>query len=388
MKKKIAILGSTGSIGRSTLDIIRKDKKSFEIVFLSANNNYAKLVQQAKEFKVENIFIKNKIFYEKVKKSLKNSKTKVYSGDISITNIVSNKIDYTMAAIVGVAGLQPTIDAIKISKTVALANKESIICGWEILSKLVKRYKTKIVPVDSEHFSIMELTKDIRDDEVEEIIITASGGPFLNSPINKLNYAKPKEAINHPNWKMGKKISVDSANMMNKVFEVIEAYKLFKFNKKKYKIVIHPQSYVHSIVRFKNGLIKMILYNTDMKIPISNTIYKNKNSFSNQSKIDTKILTNLSFEKVNINKFPSIKLIKKCLNSGYSTPIIINASNEVLVGLFLKGKINFLDIVATINKIFKDKDFNKYAKRKPKSVKEIKTIDSWARLKTTNMCVI
>ena len=388
MKKKIAILGSTGSIGKSTLDVIRKDKKSFEIVFLSANNNYAKLVQQAKEFKVENIFIKNKIFYEKVKKSLKNSKTKVYSGDISITNIVSNKIDYTMAAIVGVAGLQPTIDAIKISKTVALANKESIICGWEILSKLVKRYKTKIVPVDSEHFSIMELTKDIRDDEVEEIIITASGGPFLNSPINKLNYAKPKEAINHPNWKMGKKISVDSANMMNKVFEVIEAYKLFKFNKKKYKIVIHPQSYVHSIVRFKNGLIKMILYNTDMKIPISNTIYKNKNSFSNQSKIDTKILTNLSFEKVNINKFPSIKLIKKCLNSGYSTPIIINASNEVLVGLFLKGKINFLDIVATINKIFKDKDFNKYAKRKPKSVKEIKTIDSWARLKTTNMCVI
>ena len=388
MKKKIAILGSTGSIGKSTLDIIRKDKKSFEIVFLSANNNYAKLVQQAKEFKVENIFIKNKIFYEKVKKSLKNSKTKVYSGDISITNIVSKKIDYTMAAIVGVAGLQPTIDAIKISKTVALANKESIICGWEILSKLVKRYKTKIVPVDSEHFSIMELTKDIRDDEVEEIIITASGGPFLNSPINKLNHAKPKEAINHPNWKMGKKISVDSANMMNKVFEVIEAYKLFKFNKKKYKIVIHPQSYVHSIVRFKNGLIKMILYNTDMKIPISNTIYKNKNSFSNESKIDTKILTNLSFEKVNINKFPSIKLIKKCLNSGYSTPIIINASNEVLVGLFLKGKINFLDIVATINKIFKDKDFNKYAKRKPKSVKEIKTIDSWARLKTTNMCVI
>ena len=388
MKKKIAILGSTGSIGKSTLDIIRKDKKSFEIVFLSANNNYAKLVQQAKEFKVKNIFIKNKIFYERVKKSLKNSKTKVYSGDISITNIVSKKIDYTMAAIVGVAGLQPTIDAIKISKTVALANKESIICGWEILSKLVKRYKTKIVPVDSEHFSIMELTKDIRDDEVEEIIITASGGPFLNTSQGKLKNIKPKQAINHPNWKMGKKISVDSANLMNKVFEVVEACKIFKFNKKKYKIVIHPQSYVHSIVRFKNGLIKMILYNTDMKIPISNTIYKNKNSFSNESKIDTKILTNLSFEKVNIKKFPSIKLIKKCLNSGYSSPIIINASNEVLVGLFLKGKINFLDIVATINKIFKDKDFNKYAKKKPKTVKEIKIIDSWARLKTTNMCVI
>ena len=387
MKKKIAILGSTGSIGKSTLDIIRQDKKSFEIVFLSANNNYAKLVQQAKEFKVKNIFIKNKIFFEKVKKSLKNSKTKVYSGDISITNIVSKKIDYTMAAIVGVAGLQPTIDAIKISKTVALANKESIICGWEILSKLVRRYKTKIVPVDSEHFSIMELTKDIRDDEVEEIIITASGGPFLNTSQGKLKNIKPKEAINHPNWKMGKKISVDSANLMNKVFEVIEACKIFKFNKKKYRIMIHPQSYVHSIIRFKNGLIKMILYNTDMKIPISNTLYGRDNHVLNIKKIDAKILSKLSFQNVNSKRFPSIKLINKCLNLGYLAPTIVNASNEVLVSLFLTKKIGFLKIVKTINKIFRDKDFKKYARRKPNSIKDIQMTDNWARLKTLAMCV-
>ena len=183
-----------------------------------------------------------------------------------------------MAAVVGLAGLQPTIDAIKISKVVAVANKETIICGWQILSQVIKRYKTKIVPVDSEHFSIMELTKDLSNEEVEEIIITASGGPFLNTPLNKLKKIKPKQAIKHPNWKMGKKISIDSANMMNKVFEVIEAYKLFKFDKSKYKIMIHPQSYVHSIIRFKNGLIKMILYNTDMKIPISNTLYESKNN--------------------------------------------------------------------------------------------------------------
>ena len=233
MKKKIAILGSTGSIGKSTLDVIRKDKNFFEVVFLSANNNYKKLIQQAKEFNVKNVLIKNKILHARTERSLKNSKTKVYSGDISLTNIISKKLDYTMAAIVGVAGLQPTIDAIKISKTVALANKESIICGWEILSKLKKKYKTKILPVDSEHFSIMELTKDISDEEVEEIIITASGGPFLNIPQNKLNYVKPTQAINHPNWKMGKKISIDSANLMNKVFEVVEACKIFKFNKKK-----------------------------------------------------------------------------------------------------------------------------------------------------------
>jgi 1-deoxy-D-xylulose-5-phosphate reductoisomerase len=386
INKKIAILGSTGSIGKSTLDVIKKDKKNFDIILLTANNNYKLLIKQAKQFKAKNVLIKNHKFYSKVKNSLK--RTKVYSGDTPINKIISKKIDYTMSAVVGLAGLQPTIDAIKISKIVAIANKETIICGWSVLSKFIKKYKTQILPVDSEHFSIMELTKNVEDSDVEEIIITASGGPFLRKPLNKLNKVKPKQAINHPNWKMGKKISIDSANMMNKVFEVIEACKLFKFNKSKYKIVIHPQSYVHSIVHFKNGLIKMILYNTDMKIPISNTIYQNNNYFPKEGKINTKILNNLSFEKVNLKKFPSIKIIKKCFKTGYSTPIIINASNEVLVSLFLKGKINFLDIVTTINKIFKDKDFKKYAKTKPRSVKDVNLIDKWARLKTINMCVI
>ena len=387
MKKKIAILGSTGSIGRSTLDVIRKDKKSFNVVFLSANNNYKKLIQQAKEFDVKNVVINNKNFYKKVKDSLKKRKTKIYSGDISITNIISEKLDYTMSAIVGLAGLQPTVDAIKISKTVAIANKESIICGWHILSKLKKKYKTEILPVDSEHFAIKELIKNVSAEEIEEVIITASGGPFLNTPINKLNYVKPERAINHPNWKMGKKISVDSANMMNKVFEVIEAYKFFGFKKEIYRIMIHPQSYVHSIIRFKNGLIKMILYDADMKIPISNILHRKKNHFLNISKIESKILNKLSFQEVNLKNFPSIKLINKCLNSGFSAPIIVNACNEVLVSLFLKEEIGFLDIVKTINKIFKDKEFKKYARRKARSIKDIKNTDNWARLKTIDMCV-
>jgi len=387
MRKKIAILGSTGSIGKSTLEVIKKDKKNFHIILLSANNNYKKLIKQAKEFKVKNVLIKNKNFHEKVKNSLKSSETKVYSGEVSLTNIISEKLDFTMSAIVGLAGLQPTMDAIKISKTVAIANKETIICGWNILSKLTKKYKTNILPVDSEHFSIMELTKNINNDEVEEIIITASGGPFLNTPLKKLNKVKPKEAVNHPNWKMGKKISIDSANLMNKVFEVIEAYKLFKFDKNKYKIMIHPQSYVHSIIRFKNGLIKMILFNTDMKIPISNILYKKEKYCIKTSKIDVDILNNLNFQKVDIRQFPSIKLIEKSLNFGFSTPIIINAANEVLVSLFLKGKIGFLDIVSTIAEIFRDKDFKKYAKKKPKSIKDIKNTDNWCRLKITNMCV-
>ena len=386
MKKKIVILGSTGSIGMSTLEVIRKDKKNFDVVLLTANNNFTKLIQQAKEFKVKNVLIKNEKFYLKVKNSLKKTKTRVYSGDASINKIISRKIDLTMSAIVGLAGLQPTVDAIKVSKTVALANKETIICGWHFLSKLKKKYKTEILPVDSEHFSIMELTKNVTDDKIEEIIITASGGPFLRVPRNKLNDIKPNQAINHPNWKMGKKISVDSANLMNKVFEVIEAYKLFGFKKKKYRIIIHPQSYVHSIICFKNGLIKMILYNADMKIPISNILYGRKNKFSNLSKIKSKVLNDMTFQEVDKKKFPSVKLIKKCFTSGFSTSIVVNASNEVLVGLFLKGKIGFLDIVKTINKIFKDKEFKKYAKTKAGSIKSIKIVDNWARKKALDMC--
>ena len=387
MKKKIAILGSTGSIGKSTLEVINKDKKNFNVVFLSANNNYKKLIQQAKEFNVKSVLIKNEKFYEIVKNSLKKNKTKVFAGNTSINKMISGKLDYTMSAIVGLAGLQPTIDIIKVSKIVAIANKETIICGWEILSRLIKKYKTKILPVDSEHFSIMELTKNVSDKEIEEIIITASGGPFLNKPISRLKNAKPRDAINHPNWKMGKKISIDSANLMNKVFEVIEACKIFEFNKNKYRIMIHPQSYVHSIIRYKNGLIKMVLYDTDMKIPISNTLYGSKNNILNIRKIDAKTLSKLSFKKVNIKQFPSIKLINKCLTLGILTPTIVNAANEVLVNMFLNKKIGFLDIVSKINEIFKDKDFKKYATRNPASINDVKISDNWARLKTIAMCV-
>ena len=385
MRKKIAILGSTGSIGESTLEVIKKDKKNFEIILLTANNNYKKLIQQAKKFNAKNVLIKNKKFHQKIKKSLK--KTKVYSGDVSLKKILNDKLDFTMASVVGLAGLQLTIDAIKFSKNVAIANKETIICGWQILSRLVKKHKTKIFPVDSEHFAIMELTKNVKNSEVDEIVITASGGPFLKTPIHKIKKINPKQAVKHPNWKMGKKISVDSANMMNKVLEVIEAHKLFKFDKSKYKIIIHPQSYVHSIVRFKNGLIKMILYNTDMKIPIFNILYNNQKYFFKSPKIQIRNLNKLSFQKVNTKLFPSVKLINKCFTFGFSTPIIINAANEVLVDLFLKGKINFTDIVKKINMIFKDKDFKKYAKREPRTVKDIITVDNWARLKTINMCV-
>ena len=379
MKTKIAILGSTGSIGKSTIDIIRKNKKNFQIELLTANNNYKKLIQQAKEFKPKNILIANKNHYPKVKKFFLKSKTKVFYGNTPIDSIVNTKLDYTMCAIVGVEGLKPTIEAIKCSKKVGIANKESIICGWDLLKKYIKRYKTKVLPVDSEHFSIMELSKKLKNKDVEEIILTASGGPFLNTPLNKFKNIKPNQAIKHPNWKMGKKISVDSSTLMNKVFELIEAYKLFNFEIKKYRILIHPQSYVHAIIRYKNGLIKMLLHNTDMRIPIINTIFEKKAKVENIKNINSSFLSQLRVYEVDNKRYPSINLIKKCVKAGKSTPIILNASNEILVSLFLKKEINFTDITDILTKIFRHKDFKKYAKKKINDLKDIYKIDRWAR---------
>ena len=386
--RSITILGSTGSVGCNTVELIQNNQKHFSVESLTANQNVDLLAKQARILKPKTVALADQNGYDDLKKSLAGTSIKVTAGKNALIEAAEQPADIVMSSIVGAAGLKPTLAAVKRGAAIGLANKECLVSAGDVFIREVKKSDSILLPVDSEHFSIMELTKNLKDSDVKEIIITASGGPFLKKSLNRLNKVKPKEAANHPNWKMGKKISIDSANMMNKFFEIIEACKLFKFNKNKYKILIHPQSYVHSIVRFKNGLIKMILYNTDMKIPISNTIYQKNNSFSNKSKIDSKILNKLSFEKVNLKKFPSIKLIKKCFKMGYSTPIIINASNEVLVSMFLKQKINFLDIVKTINKILKDKEFNKYAKKKPKTVKDVKLIDKWARLKTTNMCVI
>tara|TARA_Y100000590_G_C15706899_1_gene1008956 strand:- start:404 stop:1564 length:1161 start_codon:yes stop_codon:yes gene_type:complete len=382
MKIKIAILGSTGSIGRSTLDIIKKNKSKFSVELLMAQNNYTEIIRQAKIFKAKNVLIGNKEYFEKIKKKLKKNKTKVFSGSTPIDKIISKKIDYTMCAIVGIAGLKSTVEASKCSRKIAIANKESIICGWNILTKYTKKYKTKILPVDSEHFSIMELSDKIKNKDVEEIILTASGGPFLNTSINKLKKISPKQAVLHPNWKMGKKISVDSATLMNKVFEIIEATKIFKFDPYKYRILIHPQSYVHSIIKYKNGLTKMLLHETDMRIPIANTIFGNKTKFKNNKRLDSIKLDKLRFFEVDKKRFPSTKFIKKIIQNGQSGPIILNASNEILVSLFLQKKIKFTDICRVLDKIIRHKNFNKYAKKKTNSLKEIYKLDQWARVMT------
>ena len=387
MKFKIAILGSTGSIGNNTLDIIGKNRKNFEVVLLTANKNYKKLIKQAKDFKVKNILIYNDKYYEYLKEKFKNKKINIFSGKNKLNEIFNKKIDYTMCAISGLDGLKPTLEAIKFSKTIGIANKESIICGWYLIKKKLKKYNTKFIPIDSEHFSIWNLTREYSNDDIEEIILTASGGPLLNLPIRVQKTITPEKAVRHPNWKMGKKISIESANLMNKVFEIIEAYRMFGFDLEKYKILVHPQSYVHAIIKFKNGLIKMLLHDTDMKIPIFNSIYDKKINYISSKKINSKTLNNLNFYEVDQLKFPSIKLLKKISKENTLYDTVITIANEELVKLFLQHKISLRQIVENLTKIINLKEYTKYFSKKPTSLNKIYKVSKLVRLKINGISV-
>jgi len=249
MKKKIAILGSTGSIGKSLIDIIKKDKKNFEVILLTANRNYKELYKQSKLLNVKNLIITNSKGYNFLKN--KNKKLRIFNNYQSLNKIFKKKVDYTMSAITGLDGLEPTLNIIPRTKIIAIANKESIICGWNLIKKKLDRYKTEFIPVDSEHFSIWSLIKNDKKEPIDKIYITASGGPFINLPNNKFSKIKLSDALKHPNWSMGKKITIDSATLMNKVFEVIEAKNIFYLSYKNISIMTHPKSYVHAIVKFK-----------------------------------------------------------------------------------------------------------------------------------------
>jgi len=387
MKKKIAILGSTGSIGQTTIKILKENKKNFKVLLLTTNNNVSKIYEQAKEFKVKNVIINNRLRYLKYKKKFAKNKINVHFNHSNLKKIVKEKIDYSMCSISGLEGLAPTLEAIKLSKSVGIANKESIICAWNLIEKNLKKYKTKFIPIDSEHFSIWSLLKGSNKNNIEKIFITASGGPFLNININKLKRVSPNLAIKHPNWNMGKKISVDSATLINKVFEIIEAKKIFDIDLSKFKILVHPKSYVHAIVKFNNGLTKLLIHDTDMRIPIINSIYDQKNFNSKSNNLNLNYLNDLNFSEVNIKKFPSVKILKMLpiKNSLYETVIV--SANEELVHLFLENKIKFLDIVKKLSSFIKRKEFIKYKTKYPKNLDEIKNLNRYVRLKVNSLCI-
>ena len=376
IKKKICILGSTGSIGRSTLEIISKNKKDFDVVLLSGNSNIKLLILQAKKFKPKYIYSNNFYLTQKIKYFCIRNNI-VIINDLNLLNKI--KFDITVSAISGIAGLLPTINIIKFSKKILIANKESIICGWKFIFKEIKKYNCIFRPIDSEHFSIHSLIENKNKNLIKTIYITASGGPFFNKKNVNFKQVTPKQAAKHPKWKMGKKISIDSATLMNKVLEVIEASLIFKLPINKFKIIIHPESLVHAIVQFKNSLSSMLYYENDMKIPIINSLYNNFSNISIKNDFDKTMSQKLSFYRPNLKKIPSIKILgfNKILNeTGF---VLINVVNEILVERFLKKKIFFSDIVKILLKVLKSKKVKNYLKNE--KINNIKDV-----FKTYNFC--
>ena len=387
MKTKIAILGSTGSIGKSLIKILVKDKAKLEIILLTSNKNYRELLKQTKLFNVKNIIINDYKTFLHVKKILRNKKINIYNKFDHFNKIFKVKIDYTMSAISGFDGLKPTLDIIKFTKRIAIANKESIICGWSLIKKNLDKYKSQFIPVDTEHFSIWSLMNNSTSSNIEKVFITASGGPFKDSPIKDFKYITPKQALKHPNWSMGKKISIDSATMMNKVFEIIEAKKIFGFKYNQLEILVHTKSYVHAIVKFTNGLIKILVHETDMKIPIFNSLYSNFEKKIKSKKIDFEILNNLNFQKVDVKKFPIVNLIKSLPSKDSLFETVIVSANDCLVDNFLNKKINFLDISKVLFRIINSKEFIKYKQKEPLNIAEIKKLNKYVSLKVNNLCI-
>ncbi len=357
-KKNIAILGSTGSIGTQTLDVIRKNPNEFTAEVLTANNNSELLIKQAIEFQPNFVIIANEAKYKEVSDALSSYPIKVFAGNKSIEQIVEVKeVDIVLTAMVGFAGLLPTINAIKYKKNIALANKETLVVAGDIISKLIKENGVSIYPVDSEHSAIFQCLAGEFHNEVEKIYLTASGGPFRKKTFEELQKVTVKQALKHPNWDMGAKITIDSASMMNKGLEVIEAKWLFNLKPEQIDVIVHPQSIIHSLVQFTDGSMKAQMGLPDMKLPIQYALtYPNriKNDFERFNFLDYPELT---FEKPDFTKFRNLQIAYDAMNKGGNTACIMNAANEVVVDGFLKEKIKFLEMSEIIEKTINKANF-------------------------------
>ena len=387
MKKKIVILGSTSSIGKSLLNIIKKDKKNFKIELLTANSNYKDLIKQAKQFNVKNLVITDFKSYEKSKNFYKGKKINVFKNFDNLKKILPKKVDYVMSSISGIGGLLPTHKIIKHTKLIAIANKEAIICGWSLIKKELKINKTKFIPVDSEHFSIFSLLQKQNVGDIEKIYITASGGPFIDLPKRKFKKIKLNDALKHPNWSMGKKITIDSATLMNKVFEVIEAKNIFNLPYKKISILTHPSSYLHAIIKFKNGLTKILAHEPDMRIPIFNSLYSENLRTMKTKPINLKILNDLSLKKVDTRKFLLVKTLDKMPKYSTLFETIVITINDYFVYKFLKKEVSFKKMIFLIDKYINMKKLQKYKKIKPKKVEDIYRLRNYVSSKMDSLVI-
>ena len=369
MKKRIAILGSTGSIGKTVLDLI--DKNNFKVILLSANKNYKKLLKQAKTFNVRNLIICDQKSYKESLIYNKDKTIKIKNNFEQLNKIINKKLDYVMSSISGIDGLRPTFKIIKYTKKIAIANKESLICAWPIIKKELNKNNTDFIPVDSEHFSIWSEINNTNTKNIKKIYLTASGGPLLNYKFNKKKKIPRSLIFNHPTWKMGKKITVDSATMMNKCFEVMEAKNIFDLEYDKIDILTHPDSYVHALVVYNNGLSKLVVHDTTMKIPIFNTIFTNNQLYTPTSMLNLKKLNNLNLRKILSAKFPILKILKNLPSKHSLFETVIVSVNDFFVNEYLQKKINFQDISRLSLSEINHKRFNKYKRIYPKKINEV-----------------
>ncbi len=350
MKKQLAILGSTGSIGTQTLQVVEDNPDLFEVYAITANNRAEELIEQARKFQPEVVVIANEQKYDMVKEALADLPMKVYTGADALCQIVEAKpIDVVVTAMVGFAGLPPTISAIKAGKTIALANKETLVVAGELINSLAQQYNVAILPVDSEHSAIFQSIVGEVGNNIEKILLTASGGPFRKFSIEQLATVTKEQALKHPNWEMGAKITIDSATMMNKGFEAIEAKWLFGVKPEQIEVVVHPESIIHSAVQFEDGAVKAQLGVPDMRLPIQYALTYPDRIKANFDRLDLFRLGSMTFEKPDLQKFRCLALAYEAMDKGGNMPCIVNAANEIVNLAFRQDKIGFLrigDIIA------------------------------------------
>lgn len=355
MKKQIAILGSTGSIGTQALNVIEANSDEYQVYALTANNSVDKLIEQARKFRPDAVVIANHNLYIELCDALADLPIKVYAGIEAICQLVEQEpIDIVLASMVGFAGLKPTIHAIKAGKTIALANKETLVVAGDLISRLASQYKTPILPVDSEHSAIFQCLAGESINPVEKIILTASGGPFRTLSEQELKMVTKEQALKHPNWNMGAKITIDSATMMNKGFEVIEAKWLFGLSYDKIEVLVHPQSVIHSMVQFADGAVKAQLGAPDMRLPIQYAFSYPRRLKSDFPRVDFSKLGTLTFECPDVNKFRNLALAYDALRKKGNMPCVLNAANEICVDAFLAGEIGFVSMSDIIERTMSD----------------------------------
>ena len=348
MTRSISIFGATGSVGLSTLDLVRQHRSAYRVVALTANGNATALAELAREFDADLAVVAEAGSYVALKEALSGTRTEVAAGADALIEAAKRDVDWTMASIVGCAGLPPTMAAIEEGRTVALANKEALVSAGDLMMAAVKRSGTTLLPVDSEHNAIFQCINGAKLEQVRKITLTASGGPFREWPLEQMRAVTPAEAVAHPNWDMGAKISVDSATMMNKGLELIEAYHLFPVGLDRLDVLVHPQSVIHSMVEYVDCSTLAQLGSPDMRIPIASALAWPERIATNCKPLDLATIGHLTFEKPDPVRFPALRLARAAITEGGAKPAILNASNEVAVEAFLKGEIGFLDIAALV----------------------------------------